>query len=164
MEIEKQLQLRPRFEKTVPKSISAITEKADDLSISLKPDYTVKTFGVHIWISVGNADKKSYSPHLHLELEEVSPNETKIKGLYGPDPGLWTLFVFLHFAVAGIFITFGVVAYSNWSLNQSGLMPVGVMVIMAVAWAGLYFTARSNRKKGLPQARELERIMNQILS
>ncbi len=162
MEIEKQIQLRPRFEKIVPKSITAITNQAKSLSQSLKPDYILNHLDDHIWIYMGKANKKTYSPHLHLELEELENGNTKVKGLFGPEPGLWTMFMFLHFGVAGIFIIFGVIAYSNWSLGQPFGMPLAVMLLMIIAWFSLYFTARSNRKKGMPQARELEKVMEKL--
>ncbi len=163
MEIEKQIQLRPRFEKIVPKSTAAITTKAKNLSNSLKPDYIINNLEEHIWIYIGRENKKTYSPHLHLELEELPNGETKIKGLFGPEPGLWTMFMFLHFVVAGVFIIFSVFAYSNWSLGQPFGIHLAIMLLMIVAWFSLYFTARSNRKKGMPQAHELEKVMNQLL-
>jgi hypothetical protein len=163
MEIEKQIQLRPRFEKIVPKSIGDITENAKKLSNSLKPDYVINNLDEHIWIYIGKENRKVYTPHLHLELEELPSGETKIKGLFGPEPGLWTMFMFLHFAVAGIFTIFGVFAYSNWSLGQPFGIHLVIMLLMIISWFSLYFTARSNRKKGMPQARELEKVMNQLL-
>ncbi len=163
MEIEKQIQLRPRFEKIVPKSVTAITDSAKILKNNLEPDYIINNLDEHIWIYIGKENKKIYSPHLHLELEELENGDTKIKGLYGPEPGLWTMFMFLHFVVAGIFIIFGVFAYSNMSLGQPSGMHITIMVLMIIAWFSLYFTARKNRKKGMPQAYELEKVMEELL-
>ncbi|MCR9182076.1 MAG: hypothetical protein NXH73_04035 [Flavobacteriaceae bacterium] len=163
MDIDNQIQLRPRFEKSVPKSLITIIANAKELSNSLKPDFIINNLDEHIWIYIGKENKKTYSPHLHLELEELHEGGTKIKGLFGPEPALWTMFMFLHFVVAGIFIIFGVFAYSNWSLGEPFGIHLGVMMLMIIAWFSLYFTARSNRKKGMPQARELEKVMNQLL-
>lgn len=163
MQIEKQIQLRPRFEKVVPKSVLAITDTAKNLKNSLKPNFIINTLDEHIWIYIGKENKKVYSPHLHLELEELENGDTKAKGLYGPEPGLWTMFIFLHFAVAGIFIIFAVFAYSNMSLGQPSGIHITIMVLMIIAWFSLYFTARSNRKKGMPQAYELEKVMEEML-
>jgi hypothetical protein len=163
MEIEKQIQLRPRFEKIVPKSVVAITDTAKSLKNSLKPDYSINILDEHIWIYIGKENKKVYSPHLHLELVALENGSTKVKGLYGPEPGLWTMFMFLHFVVAGIFIIFGVFAYSNLSLGQPSGIHITIMMLMIVAWFSLYFTARSNRKKGMPQAHELEKVMEELL-
>ncbi len=163
MEIEKQIPLRPRFEIITLKSVTAITDKAKNLNKSLKPEYILNHLDDHIWIYIGKANKKTYSPHLHLELERLENGDTKVKGLFGPEPGLWTMFIFLHFVVAGIFIIFGVIAYSNWSLGQPFGISLTIMLLMIIAWLSLYFKARSNRKKGMPQARELEKVMEELL-
>lgn len=163
MEIEKQIQLRPRFEKIVTKPVNAIKEAAESLKSSKKPNYIINLLDDHIWIYIGNENKKTYSPHLHLELEALVNGNTKVKGLFGPEPALWTMFMFLHFVVAGIFIIFGVFAYSNWSLGQPSGIHITIMLLMIIAWFSLYFTARSNRKKGMPQAHELEKLMEEML-
>lgn len=163
MEIEKQIQLRPRFEKVVSKPISAITDAAKSLKNKLKANYIINNLDEHIWIYIGKENKKVYSPHLHLELQALENGDTKVKALFGPDPGLWTMFMFLHFAVAGIFTIFGVFAYSNWSLGQPFGIHLGIMLLMIIAWFSLYFTARNNRKKGMPQANELEKVMDELL-
>ncbi len=162
MEIENQIQLRPRFEKIVAKSVPAILDKIQKISPDLKPDIYINTLDDHIWISIGKEFKKVYTPQLHLELEDLQNGETKIKGVYSPDPGLWTMFMFLHFVIAGIFIIFGVIAYSNWSLNQPFRIHLAVIILLIIAWFSLYFTARANRKKGMPQARKLEKVMEDI--
>lgn len=163
MEIEKQVQLRPRFEKIVTKPVAGIKESAESLKQSKKPEFFINLLDDHIWIYVGKENKKPYSPHLHLELEALENGDTKVKGLYGPEPALWTMFMFLHFVVAGIFIIFGVFAYSNWSLEQPFGIHLLVMIMMIIAWFSLYFIARNNRKKGMPQAYELEKVMEEIL-
>ncbi len=163
MDIDNQIQLRPRFEKSVANSLTSIIANAKELSSSLKPGIIINNLDEHIWIYIGKENKKNYSPYLHLELEELPNGNTKVKGLFGPDPALWTLFMFFHFVVAGIFIIFGVFAYSNWTLGQPFGIHLTIMLLMIIAWFSLYFTARSNRKKGMPQARELERVMDKML-
>jgi hypothetical protein len=163
MELDNQIQLRPRFEKIVSKSVEDIQTDADLLKQKVKPDFIINRLDEHLWIYIGKEQKKFYSPHLHLEFETLENGETKVKGLFGPDPALWTMFMFLHFVVAGIFIIFGVFAYSNWTLNEPYGIHLAVMGLMVAAWFVLYFIARSNRKKGMPQTRELERVMDELL-
>lgn len=164
LEIDKQIPLRPRFEKVVPLSTDTILERCEQFQERLEPDYKVKVSEMHIWIHIGMLNREKYSPHLHLELDPMEDGNTHIRGLYGPDPVLWTLFMFLHFVVAGIFIIFGAIAYSKWTLNQSITFDVMVMITMTIVWFLLYFIARYNRSRGIPQARELEKIMEDILA
>jgi len=164
MDLEKQIPLRLRFEIETLKPKQAIIENAQQLKEELKPDYQITVSTEHIWLYVGANNKKYYSPHLHLELEEMeSSNAIKVKGLFGPDPVLWSFFMFLHFGIALVFIVSGVMGYSNWSLGNSFTLPLWIMGCMVAFWFTLYFIARNNRKKGIPQALELEKVMEQML-
>lgn len=163
MEIDDQLPLRYRFYKVVTKSYESIMASCLQLKETVEPDYKIKISGHHIWLHIGLLNREKHSPHLHLEIEKMEDGNTAIRGLYGPDPVLWTLFMFLHFVVAGIFIIFMMIAFSKWSLNQSFGIDLMVMFMMANIWFLLYFIARLNRKKGLKQAKELEMLLNKII-
>jgi hypothetical protein len=163
MELEDQLPLRYRFEKVVTKSYEDILSSCEQLKETVEPDYKIKISGHHIWLHIGMLHREKYSPHLHLEIEKMEDGNTSVRGLYGPDPVLWTMFMFLHFVVAGIFVIFSMIAFSKWSLNQPFGFDLLVMFAMVNSWFLLYFIARLNRKKGINQAKELEVLMERIL-
>ncbi|HRE79157.1 MAG TPA: hypothetical protein PLL09_15175 [Flavobacterium sp.] len=163
MNLDDQLPLRYRFDKVVTKSYDAILASCETLKETVEPDYKIKISGHHIWLHIGLLHREKHSPHLHLEIEKMEDGNTFVRGLFGPDPVLWTMFMFLHFVVGGIFVIFTVIAFSKWSLDQSYKFDLLVMFAMVNAWFLLYFIARLNRKKGLKQARELEVLMEKIL-
>lgn len=163
MEAEHSIVLRPRFEKNVPKSIEQILEDASKLKEEVKQDYRIKVSDHHIFFFITLAKRKYYSPHLHIELTKNEDNSTYVKGLYGPDQTVWTFFMFLHFIIAGIFLIFAMIAYSNWSLKQPVGFDLVIMGLMVVLWFALYFQARINRKKCMPQMEKLEDLMNSVL-
>lgn len=163
MQLDEQLPLRYRFDKVVKKPYDDIIAAVDQLKELVEPDYKIKRSGHHIWLYVGMLAREKHSPHLHLEIEKMEDGNTYIRGLFGPDPILWTLFIFLHFVVAGIFIIFSIIAYSKWSLNQPFAFDLVVMFAMVNSWFLLYFIARLNRKKGICQAKELAVLMDRIL-
>jgi hypothetical protein len=163
MEPVKELKLRLRFYRTSPKSIATIKQECELLKLELAPDYHIKILDNHIWFSIGVLKREKYSPQLHIELEKMEDGNTALNGLFGPDPVLWTMFMFLHFIVAGIFITFGLIAYSKWSLNQKYTFDLIIMGLMICTWGFLYYFARRNRKKGIPQMRELEELVERII-
>ncbi len=163
MDIDEQISLRYRFDKVVTKSYDDILNSCEQLKEKVEPDYKIKVSGHHIWLNIGMLHREKHSPHLHLEIEKMEDGNTFVRGLYGPDPVLWTLFMFLHFVVAGIFVIFSMIAFSKWSLNQAYGFDLVVMFAMVNIWFLLYFIARLNRKKGLKQAKELEILMERIL-
>lgn len=162
MEPEKSIALRPKFEVESKNSIAQILERAKILKSELKSDYQIKIIDEHLYFYFSKEKRKYYSPFLHLELE-ADEGKTIIKGLFGPEQLLWTLFMFLHFIVAGLFLVFSMMAYTHWSLNQSIVLDVVVMTFMVVFWILLYVIARINREKGVPQMHELEDLMHKVL-
>lgn len=162
MEPEKSIALRPRFEVESKKSVEQVLERAKILKSELKSDYQIKIIDEHLYFYFSKEKRKYYSPFLHLELE-ADEGKTIIKGLFGPEQLLWTLFMFLHFIVAGLFLVFSMMAYTHWSLNQSIVLDVVVMTFMVVFWILLYVIARINREKGVPQMHELEDLMYKVL-
>lgn len=162
MEPEKSIALRPRFEVESKKSVEQILERAKILKSELKSDYQIKIIDEHLYFYFSKEKRKYYSPFLHLELE-ADEGKTIIKGLFGPEQLLWTLFMFLHFIVAGLFLVFSMMAYTHWSLNQSIVLDVVIMTFMVVFWILLYVIARINREKGVPQMHELEDLMHKVL-
>ena len=162
MEPEKSIALRPRFEVESKKTVAEILERAKTLKSELKSDYQIKIIDEHLYFYFSKEKRKYYSPFLHLELE-ANEDKTTVKGLFGPEQLLWTLFMFLHFIIAGLFLVFAMMAYTHWSLKQSVVLDVVVMTFMVVFWILLYVIARINREKGVPQMHELEDLMHKVL-
>lgn len=162
MEPEKSIALRPKFEVESKNSVDKILEKAKQLKTELKADYQIKIIDEHLYFYFSKEKRKYYSPFLHLELE-ANEDKTTVKGLFGPEQLLWTLFMFLHFIIAGLFLVFAMMAYTHWSLKQSIVLDIVVISFMVVFWILLYFIARINREKGVPQMHELEDLMYKVL-
>jgi len=163
MEPEKSIALRPRFEVTSSNSVIQIVERAKQLKKELISDYQIKIIDEHIYFYFSKTKRKYYSPFLQIELETNEEKITTVKGLFGPEQLLWTFFMFLHFIIAGIFLTFSMMAYTHWSLHQPMGFDFTIMGLMVVFWFALYFIARENRKKGIPQMHELEDLMYKVL-
>ena len=103
-----------------------------------------------------------WSPQLHIEVEE-SENNTIVKGLFGPKPNVWSLFMFIHFAVALAFVVFLVLVYVRWNLKQDYTFPLIMSLIMPVLWFVLYFLGRLGRKKGTQQMHEIINFFTEVL-
>jgi hypothetical protein len=163
MDTNKEIRLRLRFYKDVAVSLNDLSNKFATYAKTKPTDYGIKTRGDHIYLNIKGARKSYYSPDLHLELEAKNENETRIRDLFGPDPTLWTLFMFLHFVIAGIFLIFCGFAYSNSVLNQSFTFDLGELSAMVICWFLLYFIAKQIRNKGNDQMHELEKLFLEII-
>lgn len=159
-----QIKLRYRFQQETELKVEEVIERFKTNKEKLYPKYLISVIEDNIWVKIGAEDRQLYSPHLHLEVTENFDKKTIIRALYGPNPAMWTLFMFLHFVVAGVFIIFGVIAYTRWQLEESMTSSVIVMILMSVIWLFLYFFARMNRKAGLPQAEEIQKVFESIVN
>jgi len=170
MDANNEIRLRLRFYKDVEENVESVREKFENYKNNCTKDCQLKIKHNHIWMNMPDAKREYWSPHLHLELESKDNNETHIRGLFGPEPTLfgpeptlWTLFMFLHFIVAGIFVIFSAIAYSNYVLKQPTTMDLIVMLLMVIVWFLLYFIAKQIRFKGNGQMNELEGKFLEIL-
>ena len=110
MEIENSIALRPTFSKDIPQSLEKILANAAIIKNEVKDDYIIKISDHHLFFFIIHANRKYYSPHLHVELTENEDKTTNVRGLYGPDQTVWTFFMFLHFIIAGVFLIFAMIA------------------------------------------------------
>lgn len=163
MDANNEIRLRLRFYKDVQENIDAVRQKFENYKVNCTEDCHLKTKHNHIWMNIPESRREYWSPHLHLELESKEDGGTHIRGLFGPEPTLWTLFMFLHFMVAGIFVIFSAIAYSNYVLKQPTTMDLVVMSLMVIVWFLLYFIAKQIRFKGNGQMNELEGKFLEIL-
>lgn len=164
MDIDKPVKLRPRFRYYTDIDKTFLLERIKSFKIKYKSKFRIKLSGDHIWIHHSRDKEMIYTPNLHLEMVEDDydkPDKLLIKGLYSPNSTYWTMFMFLHFILAGLFIGFAIMAYTKSILDESYSLYMYLMGGIALVWMGLYFFARYNRKKGLKQAYALEEIFTE---
>lgn len=153
--------LRPRFQLELSEPQETLLKKFE---VSQKDPFLVKRLDEHIFIKFNTKNNHFWSPQLHLEITEVNSENTLLYGVFGPNPSLWTFFMFLHFGVATIFTILSIWAYSSFSLNKTYRLQLILMGFMIVLWFVLYFFGRTGKKKGKPQIQELYQFMMEVLT
>jgi len=128
-----------------------------------EPPFLVKRLDEHVFIKFNQENHHFWSPQLHLEIDELDTTSSRLYGVFGPNPTLWTLFMFIHFVVAGMFIIIGIWAYSSVSLQRPFHLQVGLMILIVILWFVLYFAGRIGKQKGKPQMKELHDFMMKVL-
>ncbi len=152
--------LRPRFQMELPNDKEGILRAFEHC---VKKPFLVNRVDDHVFIKLDASQQHFWSPQLHLEIIESGEGQSKLFGLFGPNPTLWTFFMFLHFGVATVFIVLGVWAYSSASLGRPYGLQLGLMGFMVVLWFVLYAFGRAGRHKGKPQMHELHLFMMEAL-
>lgn len=160
-ELNEQLQLKPSFkievsELTIPEEFSA--HQDDETFREVK----IKRLDDHIWLSIPKVDRKYYSPRLHIEIEQKEKTSI-LHCTFGPDPNLWTLFMFVHFFLGLSFTALLVWFYTNMTLDNSNAIVYILMGFIVLSWIALYFFARKNRQKATPQSKHLLRALSELI-
>ena len=162
MSLSNEVVLRPRFKIELNQDNESALDAFDEVK-KVQNDFVISRVDDHVFIRLPKEKQHFWSPQLHLEINKVDDKSCLLHGLFGPNPTVWTLFMFLHFFVAVVFIGFGAWAYANWSLENSYGIQIGVMVFMVVLWFVLYFAGRMGKSTGKDEMHLLHDFMNKTL-
>ncbi|WP_303319136.1 GTP-binding protein [Flavivirga abyssicola] len=162
MPIDNDIALRPRFKIELDRNNQSILEDFEVLK-SKQSDFIVTRLDNHVFIKFPKEKQHFWSPQLHLEIDEIDTNSSLLHGLFGPNPTVWTMFMFFHFIVAGLFIAFGIWAYTNSSLDKSYAIQVSLMLLMVLIWIVLYFAGSIGKASSKSEMRALHDFMNRVI-
>ncbi|WCO02319.1 GTP-binding protein [Psychroserpens ponticola] len=155
--------LRPRFKFKVAHENEILLQLFEDTKVT-QSDFIVSRIDDHVFIRIPKAKQHFWSPQLHLEINnEYDKEGSTIHGLFGPNPTVWTMFMFFHFLIAGLFIAFGTWAYVNWSLGHSYAFQLFFALFTIVIWFALYFGGRIGKKTGMNEMQQLHHFMRDTL-
>ncbi|WP_044403000.1 GTP-binding protein [Lacinutrix sp. Hel_I_90] len=154
--------LRPRFKIELNKKSQSVLN-AFEIKKQNQKQFIVSRVDDHIFIKLPKNKQQFWSPQLHLEINETEDNKSMLYGLFGPSPTVWTLFIFLHFAVAGLFIAFAIWAYSNWTLKAAYNLQIWGMVFMLILWIVLYISGRVSKTSNQQEMQDLHDFMTTVI-
>ena len=157
------IHLRPRFKMDFEESQQKLISKFEENLKDGDCKYCCKIVDGHIVIDVPKDENHFWSPQLNIEIETMHADTTIVKGLFGPKPQLWTLFMFFHFAVAVAFIGFSIMAYVQWTLKEDNSMALIIVIGLPILWIIMYLLGRIGRRKGHKQMDELYGFMMKTL-
>jgi len=155
--------LRPRFKLKFKESKQKIIIKFQDNLNEKKCKYCSKIIDNHIIIDVSKEDDHFWSPQLNIEVLDDGDNNSIVKGLFGPKPQIWTLFMFIHFVMAFVFIGFAIMAYVKWTLKSDYTFALTMVILLPILWVLMYFLGSLGKKKGHSQMDELHQFMIKTL-
>ncbi|MGJ5643520.1 GTP-binding protein [Formosa sp. S-31] len=160
MILDNEIILRPRFIMELKHSNQEVLQ-AFETAKTTQNEFIISRVDDHVFIRLPKHKQQFWSPQLHLEINEIDTSSSKLHGLFGPNPTVWTLFMFSHFIVALIFTCFAIWAYSNWALENNYTLQIAGCISMIVLWFVLYFIGRAGRYKG---KKDMQRLHNFMLT
>tara|TARA_R100000306_G_scaffold37422_1_gene37696 strand:+ start:1228 stop:1743 length:516 start_codon:yes stop_codon:yes gene_type:complete len=160
--LSNEIVLRPRFSLKLDHSsdeIKLLFNQAKSEQVAFK----ISCVDDHIFIKLPKNQQHFWSPQLHLEFEEAEKNSCSIKGFFGPNPTIWTMFIFLHVGVGILFMINATWMYSNYSLGNPLDIQIWIFIVLILIWVLLYVAGTVGKKKGRPDMQELYYFMMTIL-
>lgn len=138
---DNQLRLRPRFKKKVDFALDEVKERIKS-SINENAELCKgKIVDNHVILKIPSAQQHYWSPQLTLELQKEN-EATIIRGLFGPKPTVWTMFVFFYSAI-GFLTLMGLIfglsqmmlkmnPYGLWSVPIGGTILIGLFIMSKI--------------------------------
>lgn len=104
-----------------------------------------------------------WSPHLSITWEAAEDDQsTHVRGLYGPAPAVWTMFIFFYAVIAFAILVVTVIGTSNLSVGNSGAI-LWALPFLALVFCSLYIVSYVGQRKGHDQVENLHRIVEQCV-
>ncbi|WP_152285777.1 6TM ABC transporter family protein [Flavicella marina] len=155
--------LRPRFSIELPKSKTELLKNFSEAFSQTDCPFVGKIVDGHVVVDIPITENHFWSPQLHLEIEATDTKNSIAKGLFGPKPQVWTLFMFLHSSVAFTFIGVLIYAYTKWTLKEDVTISIAILIALPIFWFVMYFLGRIGKKTGHSQMEDLHDFMISIL-
>ena len=155
------IELRPRFkieskyspEEIIQKICTQIKDKEAPCEGSIITN--------HVVLRLPDPDVHFWSPQLSIDVSEKI-NGSIIKGLFGPSPNVWTMFMFFYMGI-GIFGLFGLFyGLSQWTIGNTPYalwsLPIAILAELLI-----YLIAHSGKAKAKRQMNQLNTILQKVL-
>lgn len=162
MQLSNEIVLRPRFQMELKTPYSQVISKFSEEK-KKQNKFGISCVDDHIFIRLPRKEQLFWSPQLHLEITELSENKCKLHGFFGPNPTVWTMFIFFHVVVGTLFLANLVWLYSDASLGISIGLQLTIAIGLVVVWGLLYIAGSFGKKKGKPGMHALYKYMLEIL-
>ncbi|KAA3652393.1 MAG: hypothetical protein DWP98_01320 [Bacteroidetes bacterium] len=147
-----QLHIRPRFKFTVPYETIALVAHLKKKFKSKDHKFPTSVVGNYFTLDVPQHIAHFWSPRVSFEIEvnEEDPSKSTVRGLIGPKPNVWTMFVFIYFAIGILGVFASIYGLSKSTLGQSSLMVWGFPIAL-LAMSTAYVASKSGEKLGAEQ-------------
>ncbi len=159
MEHRPAFKVRPRFKVTTSASIDDLVDRIKN---ALKQENASCQGGVHVMggtISLPFEERHYWSPQLSLSFEKTDEG-TIVRGLYGPRPSVWGMFVFFYAFIAIATMIVATIGLSRLTLGGSAgilwLVPVLLLIFLS-----LYLVSYTGQKVGKKQMITLHRFIEE---
>lgn len=153
----KEFGIRPRFTLTSKSSVESICSRYKAILLTKQKPFEGKVRHGYISIIPSEEHRHYWSPHLSIIVEKSEENEKVIllKGLYGPAPAVWTMFIFFYAIIALATVIIAVIGFANMSIGESGKI-LWALPFLIIIFLSIYATSYYGQQKGKDQIKMMD--------
>ena len=155
--------VRPRFEYLTDMTVRDINERMNSI-LTNHPKLCLGGIEHHITVKINAQYIKIWSPQCTLNLEEDSvQKKVLVRGLYGPNPNVWFLYVFSSGVLLTLMMFIAIIGFSQKSLGHESdilwtLLPMGMAV------TSLYILSQMGQKLGVDQTYDIHHYIEEVFN
>ena len=158
------IEIRPRFQQEVTLSAE---ETLARLRAALKqPGSPIIGYVAdhHVTLKIPYDKQHFWSPQLALEVEaHESGKGALIRGLFGPRPSVWLMFIFMYAVIGVICLFVAITGFSQVSLGIPApalwALPVGAGLAIF-----LYISAKTGERLGKDEMHQLKGFLDEVVA
>ncbi|MBC2606675.1 hypothetical protein [Pelagicoccus albus] len=149
--------LRPSFRQELDAGSEEAQERIVNHVQSQHPNFEVKRYPGFVCLRIPEKDRHFWSPRLHIGLEADQSGHTLVRGTFGPNANLWSLYLYGYLIIGLIGMFSGMFGLCQLYVGMSawGLWVFSGMLVLALA---MYLASRFGQRIAIPQSELLERI------
>lgn len=158
------LHLKPRFTFDSSRSIDDICDDFRCRLASSDSTFDGKVTYRYVNIYPSAKERHYWSPHfsLSMEVNEGDQNHTKVSGIYGPAPEVWTMFVFIYGVIGLCSIIVTVVGLANLTIGESGQI-LWLVPLFLIGFSTMYLVSYFGQRKGHNQIEGIYAMIEQVI-
>ncbi len=149
--------IRPRFQMDLPYTPEEVLGRIR--SGLAHPETGVRGLLVdhHVTLKIPAEEEHFWSPQLSLEVEGTEAG-SRVRGLYGPKPSIWLMFVFFYSFLGFVSMIIAIIGFSQLNLGLSAgilwLLPIAGIIFLL-----MWLSARTGQRLGRDQTRILQEFL-----
>lgn len=156
------IRIRPRFIIKVNFTPEELIDKIESRLKSEETDFYAESMLLNfIVLKIKETDRKIWTPQLALSIDK-SENGCTIRGLYGPRPTLWFMFIFFYTGIGLGTMFSGLYGLARVSLNLEAPILWLIPVLLGLALF-LYLIAQAGQKFSAQQMFEIHQFFEKAI-
>jgi hypothetical protein len=105
----------------------------------------------HITIRVNKSHRHFWSPQLSILMyREPEDTETRLVGVYGPMPNVWTMFTLAYLAIGVLIVFISIIGFSQKALGHESSILYALPILGLIA-VSMYIISQMGQKLGAAQ-------------